>query len=55
MSSDDIPDNAIPNAPIWHRPTPCPHPAPLKVTLSKVLLMPEFALMVKAELYKNSG
>ena len=25
---------AMPNAPIWHRPTPCPHPEPLKTTLA---------------------
>ena len=46
---------AIPSAPIWHRPAPCPQPAPDKVIFSAQLCESEFALMTKAELYKNSG
>ena len=46
---------AILSAPIWHRPAPCPQPAPDKVIFSAQLCELEFALMTKAELYKNSG
>ena len=46
---------AIPSAPIWQSPEPCPQPAPDKVTLSAQLCDLEFALITKAELNKNSG
>ena len=46
---------AIPSAPIWQSPEPCPQPAPDKVTFSAQPCELEFALITKAELNKNSG